>query len=271
MPDDVLGEGGTEAAARSVLVIDDDADFAESLVGLLRMEGYDAAAAPDTAAALAAIANRDFAVALVDVRLGLESGVDLLRLLRQRAPDLVAVMVTAYASIETAIEALKAGAYDYLSKPFHTEDLLATLERCFERIRLYEEKRSAEERLRQIQRMEAIGELTSGAAHDFNNILSVVLGNLRLLREEVAGHPALRGLVDDALEATRAGTELTDRLLAFGRTRPDGAVAIDLRETLQPFSRLLGRTLGEGIAVEVVGARSSTSCFSIPPSSRRAS
>src|SRR5262249_32640619 len=158
----------------------------------------------------------------VDVRLGLESGLDLLRLLRQRAPETVAVMVTAYASIETAIEALKAGAYDYLAKPFHSADLLATLERCFERLSLTREKRRAEGTSRQIERMEAVGELTRGAAHDLNNIRSVVFGNLRLLREEVAGNEPLSELVDDALEAAKAGSELTERLLAFGTNRPQG-------------------------------------------------
>ncbi|MFP3339760.1 response regulator, partial [Micrococcus sp. SIMBA_131] len=88
------------------------------------------------------------------MRLGTGNGVDLVRQSRQRDPDGGCVMVTAYASIDTAVEALQAGAYDYLCKPFHSEDLLATLARCFERIRLLEEKRLAAERLGQKQRME---------------------------------------------------------------------------------------------------------------------
>jgi signal transduction histidine kinase/FixJ family two-component response regulator len=82
-------------------------------------------------------------VALVDVRLGTESGIDLLRALHARHPDLIAVMMTAYASIEATVGALQAGAYDYLRKPFHADELLATLARCLERRRLHEERERA--------------------------------------------------------------------------------------------------------------------------------
>lgn len=236
---------------RSVLVVDDDADFAESLVGLLQMEGYEALLARNAEAAEATLNEHRVAVALIDLKLDLGSGIDLIRSLRQTAPDLVTVMITAYASIETAIEAMKAGAYDYLSKPFYSEDLLATLERCFERIRLVDDRRRAEDRLRQLQRMEAIGQLTSGLAHDFNNVLSVLAGNLHWMRERVNDDPALREMVDDALDAARAGAEMTERLLAFSRPPATATASTDLAELLPAFTRVLGRTLGDQIAIDL--------------------
>ncbi|MGE0241329.1 MAG: response regulator, partial [Parvibaculaceae bacterium] len=248
--DDRTPESGT-VPRRRVLVVDDDADFAESLVGLLQMEGYDASLARTAEAAETAIAGQRIAVALIDLRLDLGSGVDLIRSLHQKAPDLVTVMITAYASIDTAIEAMKAGAYDYLSKPFYTEDLLATLDRCFERIRLVEDRRRAEDRLRQVQRTEAIGQLTSGLAHDFNNVLSVLVGNLHWMRERLGDEPALREMVDDALDAARAGSEMTERLLAFGRLPASATRPTDLAEALPAFARVLGRTLGETIAIDL--------------------
>lgn len=246
---------GTGAVPRrSVLVVDDDADFAESLVGLLQMEGYEASLARNAAAAETALHEKRIAVALIDLRLDLGSGVDLIRKLHQTVPDLVTVMITAYASIETAIEAMKAGAYDYLSKPFYTEDLLATLDRCFERIRLVEERRRAEDRLRQLQRMEAMGQLTSGLAHDFNNVLSVLVGNLHWMRERLNDQPALREMADDALDAARAGAEMTERLLAFGRLPASETTPTDLAEALPAFARVLGRTLGDAIAIDLTVA-----------------
>lgn len=239
---------------RSILVVDDDADFAESLVGLLQMEGYEASLARNAAAAETALREKRIAVALIDLRLDLGSGVDLIRKLHQTAPDLVTVMITAYASIETAVEAMKAGAYDYLSKPFYTEDLLATLDRCFERIRLVEERRRAEDRLRQLQRMEAMGQLTSGLAHDFNNVLSVLVGNLHWMRERLNDQPALREMADDALDAARAGAEMTERLLAFGRLPAGETGPTDLAEALPAFARVLGRTLGDTIAIDLAVA-----------------
>ena len=240
-----------EPVRRAVLVIDDDVDFAASLAGLIQLDGYDVAVAHDAEAALARLGQHRPAVALVDVRLGLGDGIELVRRLRRQDPDLVCVTVTAYASIDTAVKALQAGAYDYLCKPFHSEDLLATLARCFERIALYAQNRRAAERLEQIQRMEAIGQLTSGVAHDFNNVLAVLYGNLRLLEEKIAGDPALGHLVEDALDAARAGTELSERLLAFGRVQAGNSVVTDLRQHLPPLMRMLSRTLGQPIAVSL--------------------
>lgn len=239
------------ADRRAVLVIDDDVDFAASLAGLIQLDGYDVMVAHDAEAALAGLARHRPAVALVDVRLGLGDGIELVRRLRRQDPDLVCVTVTAYASIDTAVEALQAGAYDYLCKPFHSEDLLATLARCFERITLYAQNRQAAERLEQIQRMEAMGQLTSGVAHDFNNVLAVLYGNLRLLEEKVAAEPALADLVADALDAARAGSEMTERLLAFGRVQAGNSAVTDLRQHLPPLMRMLRRTLGDPIAVSL--------------------
>lgn len=247
---DDAGAPGTGPTPRRVLVVDDDPDFAESLVGLLQMEGYEAALARNAEVAEAHLREHRVAVALIDLRLDLGSGIDLIRSLHQSAPDLVTVMITAYASIDTAIEAMKAGAYDYLSKPFYTEDLLATLERCFERIRLVEERRRAEDRLRQIQRMEAIGQLTSGVAHDFNNVLAVLYGNLNWMRERT-DDPSLREMIDDALDAARAGSEMTERLLALGRLPISQSLPTDLTEVLPAFARVLGRTLGEAVTIDL--------------------
>lgn len=251
MGDRDLELAGNSGADRYVLIVDDDEDFAGSLCGLLKLDGYDPFVAHDRAAALAELAARRVAVVLVDVRLGTGNGLELLREIRQQHPEIVCVMVTAYASVDTAIEALQAGAYDYLCKPFHSEDLLALLARCFERIRLLEEKQQAAERLGQKQRLEAMGQLTSGIAHDFNNVLAVLVSNLRWLEERLAGQPELAELAADALDAARSGTDLTERLLRFARQHREEAAAVDLAVELPPLMRMLRRTLGDGIDVSL--------------------
>jgi FixJ family two-component response regulator len=98
-------------------------------------------------------------------------------------------MMTAYASLETAVGALKAGAYDFLIKPFFNYDLDQTLGRCFERLRLMAERDAAEDRLWRAQRLDALGQLGGGVAHEFNNTLAVILGNLQLLDERLHDQP----------------------------------------------------------------------------------
>ena len=142
---------------RRVLVIDDDRDFTDSLCNLLAFEGYEVEAAYSLTGALDALDRFTVEVALIDIRLGDQDGLTLITEFRQRRADVVCVIMTAYASVDSAILALKEGAYDFLCKPFHPGDLIATLERCFERIALARGREAAERALRiRNQELEAV-------------------------------------------------------------------------------------------------------------------
>ena len=238
------------ADGRRVLIVDDDRDFAESLSNLLTLEGYDVRWAYSVAATRDALNVFDAEVALVDIRLGEESGLTLVSIMRQEHPDILCIIMTAYASAETAIQALQEGAYDYVCKPFYSEDMTATLERCFERIRLIGEREQAEAQLRQAQKMEALGQLTAGIAHDFNNLLAVILGNLELMADDAGDNADLQELIDDAQSAAHSGKELTHRLLAFGRRQTLHPQRVDVSELVTGMLKLLERTLGEGVVIK---------------------
>jgi PAS domain S-box-containing protein len=116
------------------------------------------------------------------------------------------------------------------------------------------ERREAEkqrEQLRHSQKMEAVGQLTGGLAHDFNNLLAIIIGNLDMLRELRAEDPVTDELVRDALEATLRGADLTRRLLAFARRQPLQPEQADINEVIGAIVRLLTRTLGENISIEL--------------------
>ena len=107
------------------------------------------------------------------------------------------------------------------------------------------------EQLRQAQKMEAVGQLTGGLAHDFNNLLAIIVGNLDMLREIRAEDPVTDELVRDALDSALRGADLTRRLLAFARRQPLQPERIDVNEVVGAIVRLLMRTLGENIAIEL--------------------
>lgn len=132
---------------RFVLIVDDDRDFAESLQDLLGAHNYSARIAGSSEEALRVLLHYPAQVVLLDIRLGLKSGIRLLDELRNIMPDIMSVMITAYSSVETAIEALRHGAYDYLPKPVRAEVLIALLDKCFERIRLKKERDAAQKEL----------------------------------------------------------------------------------------------------------------------------
>ncbi len=111
---------------------------------------------------------------------------------------------------------------------------------------------SLESQLRQAQKMEAVGQLTGGVAHDFNNILTVIMGMTGVLAGEVSADPRLAPLVAAIDEATSRGAELTRRMLAFARKQPLQPLVVDLNEIVSGTTAMLRRTLGEDIAVKLV-------------------
>ena len=106
-----------------------------------------------------------------------------------------------------------------------------------------------EARLRQAQKMEAIGNLTGGLAHDFNNLLGVIIGNLDLVGSLLAPDDETAEFVKDATDAALSGAELTRRLLAFARRQPLQPELIAPNELINGIVRLLRRTLGEQIEI----------------------
>jgi PAS domain S-box-containing protein len=111
------------------------------------------------------------------------------------------------------------------------------------------ERARMENDLRQAQKMEAIGQLTGGLAHDFNNILTVITGNLEML-ERYQERPEALEILGEAQEATELGAKLASRLLAFGRRQPLNPKPTDLSALAEGMSDLLRRSLGETIHVD---------------------
>jgi PAS domain S-box-containing protein len=111
------------------------------------------------------------------------------------------------------------------------------------------EKQAAEAQLRHIQKMDAIGQLTGGVAHDFNNILTVITGTIGILEEAVAGEPQLVAVTRLIDEAAERGANLTRHLLAFARKQPLQPLEVDVNSLVLEAAKLLHPTLGEHIEI----------------------
>ncbi len=144
-------------ATRRVLVVDDISDFADALQNLLISRGYTVEIASTAEQALKVQEAFDPDIAIVDIRLGATSGLDLVAALKQRQANLACITLTAYAELETAVKALRVGVDDYLLKPLDSEELFAVLERCFHNQHSMREKKGAEDaRHESEQRKEAM-------------------------------------------------------------------------------------------------------------------
>jgi DNA-binding NtrC family response regulator len=130
-----------------ILVVDDEVNIREAMAALLGAEGYEVSTAASVEQAVAVLGADYFQVVLSDMRMDGESGMDLLRWLRQNCPESEMILLTAYGSVEDAVEAMKLGAYDYLSKPVDRRRLLLLIEKALEKQRLAMENRSLRRRL----------------------------------------------------------------------------------------------------------------------------
>lgn len=123
----------------NILIVDDDLSLREVLDIALVKKGHRVWAAPDSATALSLLHTHNMDLILLDLRLGQESGIDLLVRIREVWTEIPVLMVTAYADTKSAVAALKYGAKDYINKPFDLDDFLFTVERTLETARLQEE------------------------------------------------------------------------------------------------------------------------------------
>ncbi|HDI59299.1 MAG TPA: response regulator [Desulfobacteraceae bacterium] len=119
---------------RTILVVDDELDFLETIVNRLRKRGMAAEGVADGREAVRRIAERPFDVVLLDIKMpGGMDGIDVLRKIKKQRPETEVILLTGHASVETSMEGMKLGAFDYLLKPMRFEELLKKLAAAFEK------------------------------------------------------------------------------------------------------------------------------------------
>jgi DNA-binding NtrC family response regulator len=153
-----------------LLVVDDDLAMRQMLASLFREQGFEVAEAASADEALERIGETDFDAVLSDIRMPGKSGIEMVGEMRQRRPETPVVLMTAFGSIDSAVEAMRAGAFDYITKPFEPEVVRLKLDRALERRALEEENR----RLRRaVDQTSALGDLI-GASPAMREIIALI-------------------------------------------------------------------------------------------------
>ncbi len=130
-----------------ILLVDDDPIIVDSLSEFLQVEGYEVDGASSVAQATSAIGRQDYNVVITDVNMPKADGFELLRTIKDHHPDLVTIVITGYGTIESAVEAIKMGAYDYLTKPIDDDEIRLVVERAFQQQSLLRENRALKQQL----------------------------------------------------------------------------------------------------------------------------
>ena len=132
-----------------ILVVDDELSMRELLEFMLEKKGYDVLSAANGKAALSIINKETYDLLLCDIRLGDMTGLEVLKASKKKHPHVTAIMISAFATTETAVEAMNQGAFDYVPKPFKNEELLQTIANALERKTLEKERRIIEDEMKE--------------------------------------------------------------------------------------------------------------------------
>jgi len=131
-----------------ILVIDDELSMREVLEMLLRKNGYRVTCADSGLVAIEVLKKKRFDLLLLDIRLGDIDGIEVLKTAKGNDADVIVIMISAHASAETAVDAMNAGAYDYVPKPFNNDELLSTIAKALDVKSLEKEKSQLDDALR---------------------------------------------------------------------------------------------------------------------------
>lgn len=123
---------------KKILVVDDDDGVRTTLSDLLRCKGYYICEASSGKDAIEMVKSEDFDIVILDLMMPKMNGIDTLRELKKIKPNMQVIMITAFGTVENAVDAIKKGASDYISKPFKTNELLVTIKRVLEEVRFEE-------------------------------------------------------------------------------------------------------------------------------------
>jgi two-component system cell cycle sensor histidine kinase/response regulator CckA len=240
-----------ESGPIAVLVVDDDEEDALLTRDLLdEIEGtlYAPRWVDSYGAALASVEGTPYDVCLVDYRLGAEDGIGLVRELIAGGFDTPIVVLTGLGDRAVDLEATRAGAADYLVKGEVTPALLErTIRYAMRHHADMQALRESEEGLRQGQRMEAVGRFAGGVAHDFNNMMSAVVGFSALVLDALDQNDPLRGWVEEIERAGERASGMTRQLLAFTRKQVLQPRVLDLNAVVSDVSELLVQLIGEDV------------------------
>src|SRR5262249_44288024 len=140
----------------SILVVDDEQVIREILADFLTMEGFNVRTAKDGQAALTEVSRMHFDLVLSDLKMPNMGGIELLEEISRHAPNIITIIMTGFGTVETAIDAMKRGAYDYIMKPFKMEEVVHTVRRGLERRKLQAENLRLKEALSLYKVSEAI-------------------------------------------------------------------------------------------------------------------
>src|ERR1035437_5660664 len=200
---------------------------------------------------VAALEHGGIDLILSDFSLPAFDGLSALEIVRTKWPAIPLILVSGTLGEERAIDSLKSGATDYVLKE-RLARLVPAVHRAMQEVEERTERRRLEEEFIQAQKMEVVGQLAGGVAHDFNNILAVIMGYSDLIMSELGPASPLQKYAEEIRHASERAAGLTRQLLIFSRKQTVQPVVLDLNDVVQDMDKMLRRLIGENIEMTMI-------------------
>ncbi len=234
-----------------VLIVDDNRDLVEAVEDVLNKHGFPTFAAFDHRQALARFEEHRPEIALVNIGLQPTSGLELIKVLTHDHPQVARIVMSGQSTRDVAVDAIRAGADDFLGKPIRAQDLLEAMQRA---VATHASRRLSVGASLKDRRSEVIAQLTGGIAHDFNNILAVILGNATLLQTGNTNNPEEAESIEAIRLAALKGRDLTQKLLGYTGQQPLRPISVDLASMLRDPSGPIRQVVGTDVSLDIDSA-----------------
>jgi two-component system cell cycle sensor histidine kinase/response regulator CckA len=236
-----------------ILHLEDDPNDAALVQSALEADGISCTGicVQNRADFLAALEHGGIDLVLSDFSLPSFNGFSAVATVRARWPDLPVILVSGSLGEELAVDSLKSGATDYVLKD-RLFRLAPAVRRAMQEVEERAERRRLEGHFIEAQKMDVIGQLVSGVAHDFNNILAVIIGYSDLITTDLGPDSPLRKYIEEIRHASERAAGLTRQLLVFGRKQTVIPVVLDLNDVVKDLDKMLMRLIDANVEMTTV-------------------
>lgn len=262
-----------------LLVVDDESAIAKHLKNHLEERHYHVSLAESGEQALEILLRESVNILITDLQMPGMNGLELMGHAKSLQPEIQCVIITGHGDIDTAIEAIQHGAINYLPKPMSLEELDITIEHGMEKIwqgqeskdkqgelewrniqlhqeiverkRLADERRQLEARILKAQKIESLGVMAGGIAHEFNNLLTCIIGFSELASLKLPPDTSCQGHLQQVLRAARRAARLTKQMLDYSGKGKMLVTPVNLSHILGGMSATIAAALPEGIKMQM--------------------